>query len=147
MRLQVEVEGSTYDVEVEILDKPLSAARATIPPSNGDGPALVAPTVPPESVLQSYQSRKRRKPHPSVGDSICRSPMCGVVLTVNVKPGQYVEEDDVLLVLEAMKMESPIRAPRSGHISSLNVHPGEKVLTDQVMLEIADLSAETGVTE
>jgi biotin carboxyl carrier protein len=140
------VEGSTYDVEVEVLDKPLSA-RANIPPSNGAGPALVAPTVPPESVLQSYQSRKRRKSHGSIGDSICRSPMCGVVSSVNVKPGQYVEEEDVLLILEAMKMESPIRAPRSGHISSLNVRPGDKILADQLMLEIADLSAETGVTE
>lgn len=146
MRLQVEVEGSTYDVEVEILDKPLSA-QANIPPSNGAGPALVAPTVPPESVLQSYQSRKRRTSHGSNGGGLCRSPMCGIVVSLNVRIGQYVEEGDVVLILEAMKMETPIRAPRSGHISSLNVRPGDKILTDQLMLEIADLSAETGVTE
>jgi biotin carboxyl carrier protein len=146
VRLQVEVEGSTYDVEVEIVDKPTSA-KATAPPSNGNGSALVAPAVPPESVLQSYHSRKRRKLRVSKDDGICRSPMCGVVISVNVKSGQYVEEDEVLVVLEAMKMESPVRAPRSGHITTLNVRPGDKVLTDQVMLEIADLSAETGATE
>jgi biotin carboxyl carrier protein len=57
-----------------------------------------------------------------------RSPLPGVVLSINVQTGAAVKRGDVLLVLEAMKMENNIMADRDGTISSILVNKGDSVL-------------------
>lgn len=143
MKLQVELEGNTYDVEVEVIDSPVTPKPTLVPMSPGctlSESQSVAP-APPVPVI------RRKKLRPANLENVCRSPMCGIVVAVNVKMGQFVEEDDALLVLEAMKMETALRAPRSGHIKTIRVRQGDQVAAGQVMVEIADLTAETGCVE
>lgn len=55
------------------------------------------------------------------------APMPATVVLLNVGPGERVAAGDVLVILEAMKMELPIRAPRAGRVSALRCRPGEIV--------------------
>ncbi|MGI9525840.1 MAG: acetyl-CoA carboxylase biotin carboxyl carrier protein subunit [Weeksellaceae bacterium] len=63
------------------------------------------------------------------------SPMPGLVLQVDVKAGDEVEEGDTLLILEAMKMENVISSPRTGIIKSINVSQGDAVDKNYLLLE------------
>ena len=74
---------------------------------------------------------------PSTDDRIALSaPMPATVLTVNVKPGQEVGAGDLLVLLEAMKMEVPIKAPRAGRVISLACREGELVQPGVPLLEL-----------
>ena len=64
------------------------------------------------------------------------APMVGKVLKIEKKVGDRVEEDDVVVVLEAMKMEIPIVAPASGVLREIKVSPGQAVDAEQVLAEI-----------
>ena len=64
------------------------------------------------------------------------APMVGKVLKIEKKAGERVEEDDVVVVLEAMKMEIPVVAPVSGTVKEIKVSPGQAVEAEQVLAEI-----------
>ena len=64
------------------------------------------------------------------------SPMPATVLAVNVEPGQQVARGDVLLRLEAMKMELPIKAPRDGRVKAVACRAGELVQSGVPLLEL-----------
>ena len=64
------------------------------------------------------------------------APMPATVTAVNVTPGQQVETGDVLVVLEAMKMELPIRAPRDGRVKAVACKPGELVQPGVPLVEL-----------
>jgi len=66
------------------------------------------------------------------------SPMQGTIVKVAVVEGQAIAEGDLVLVLEAMKMEQPINAHRSGKITNLDAVPGTTVSSGTVLCEIAD---------
>jgi biotin carboxyl carrier protein len=66
-----------------------------------------------------------------------RAPLAGNVLDVLVELGARVEEDDDLLVIEALKMENPIAAPCSGTVKEIRVKKGDKVAEDAVLMVIA----------
>ena len=69
------------------------------------------------------------------GDAIA-APMQGTVIKINVTDTQEVTEGEVILVLEAMKMENPVKAHKSGTVSGLAVDAGAGVTKGQVLLEI-----------
>lgn len=64
------------------------------------------------------------------------APMVGKVLEVKCKVGDKVEEDQVILLLEAMKMEIPVVAPVAGSIKEIKVSPGQAVESDTVLVVI-----------
>lgn len=64
-----------------------------------------------------------------------KAPMPGLILDIAVKVGQEVQEDDTLLILEAMKMENVITSPRSGVIKSVSVKQGDAVDKNQLLIE------------
>ncbi|HEX5612810.1 MAG TPA: acetyl-CoA carboxylase biotin carboxyl carrier protein subunit [Burkholderiales bacterium] len=65
-----------------------------------------------------------------------RAPLAGNIWSVLVEPGAKVEEDDELLVIEALKMENMVYAPCGGTISEVKVKKGDKVEEDAVLLVI-----------
>lgn len=64
------------------------------------------------------------------------SPMPGMVVKINVQPGDDVEKGEALLVLEAMKMENIIKSPIKGIIKSIFIKEGDSVSKKQILLEI-----------
>ena len=62
--------------------------------------------------------------------------MVGKILKIEKKVGERVEEDEVIIVMEAMKMEIPVVAPASGVIKEIKVSPGQAVEAEDVLAEI-----------
>ncbi|MGB1271883.1 MAG: biotin/lipoyl-containing protein, partial [Endozoicomonas sp.] len=65
------------------------------------------------------------------------APLAGNIWKVNVAPGQQVQEGDVVLILEAMKMETEVRAPRTGRVVSVSVREGDSVALGDTLLALA----------
>lgn len=104
---RVNVNGTAYEIAIE----EISAEEAKN--------AAPAPAAAPASV-------------PAGGITVS-APMPGTILSVNVSAGQTVNKGDVLMILEAMKMENEIMAPESGKIASVNVQKGATVKTGDVL--------------
>ena len=69
------------------------------------------------------------------GDAVA-APMQGTVIKVSVEEGQEVAEGDVVVILEAMKMENPVKAHKSGVVTGLDVEEGKQVNKNDVLFEI-----------
>ena len=112
-QLKITVNGKVYDVCVEEVGESTSApvAVASTP--------VAAPAAAPAANVS--------------GESVC-APMPGTVMSVKVSNGQSVKKGDVLLVLEAMKMENEIYAPCDGTVASVNVSSGEAVESGKVLV-------------
>ena len=119
--LRITVNGNTYDVQVEELGEsaaPAAAAPAAVP---------AAPAAP----------KKAAAPAAAGAGQKVTAPMPGTIVSVNVANGQSVKKGDVLVVLEAMKMENEIKAPADGTITSVAVNKGESVDTGATLVTIA----------
>ena len=88
--------------------------------------SLPAPPPFPPRRLPPLPPHLPRLPAPAAGEQIC-APMPGNILAVNVTAGQAVKKGDVLMVLEAMKMENEIMCPRDGVVASVNTSKGASV--------------------
>ena len=125
MRLRITIEGKTYDVEVEILDAGESAPEyPAYPPV---APSFVPATL-PEPVTTAATAQ-------GVNGKICRSPVTGMVMKVNVESGQAVQANEILVVLESMKMEMQITAAEPAVVKSVLVEAGSSVKAEQAMVE------------
>ena len=69
------------------------------------------------------------------GDKSIKSGMPGKIIEILVKEGQEVEENDALLIMEAMKMENEMRSPMKARIKKISVEQGQNVETGQVLIE------------
>jgi biotin carboxyl carrier protein len=126
LKLRIIIEGKTYEAEVEILEDEESE-HPYVPFT----PAPVSYTPPPISFTPSPAAAIDTSPDAKV----YRSPVTGLVIAVNVQPGQAVEANDLLFVLEAMKMENQVTAHHAGTVKSVNVVAGNSVKVHQVLLE------------
>ncbi len=124
--LRVTVNGKAYDVQVEELGA--NAAPAPAAPAAPAVPAPAAPAAAPAAPAAPAAA-------PSGSETIA-APMPGTILSVNVKAGDSVKSGDVLLVLEAMKMENEIMAPRDGVVASVMVNKGESVDSGKPMIAL-----------
>lgn len=126
MKLQIVVDGNTYEVEVEVLEEDMA------PRSSGYLPGLPS-TVPSVAVASAP------KPAPvaeNVDESkVCHSPVAGVVLRINVQAGQELQSNDLIMVLEAMKMETNVTAHAAGKVKKVNAKPGDAVKVNQILVE------------
>jgi methylmalonyl-CoA carboxyltransferase small subunit len=121
LKLQITIDGKAYAVDVEIVEDEEDAAAS----SYGTRPA-------------AHATDGHAQAHADIWDSegkICRSPVMGLVIKVLIEPGQAVEAGELMLVLEAMKMETNVTAPRAGIVKSVHVKPGEPVKVNQLLQE------------
>ncbi|MFD6323287.1 acetyl/propionyl/methylcrotonyl-CoA carboxylase subunit alpha [Streptomyces sp. NPDC058442] len=82
--------------------------------------------------------RAARKSGPAASGDTLASPMQGTIVKIAVEEGQHVEEGDLVVVLEAMKMEQPLNAHRSGTVKALSAEVGASVTSGAVICEIKD---------
>ena len=127
MKLQIGIDGKKYEVEVEVIEDD-TAPRL---PNFGPYPAVPstlqsapAATAPPAAAEDKQDDGK-----------VCRSPVAGVVIKVNVQAGKEIQADELMIILEAMKMETNITAPWAGKVKSVRVKEGEAVKANQVVVE------------
>ena len=114
-KYRVNVNGTQYDITLEVLEGEAAAASPKAAPAAAPAaPAAKAPA----------------------GAQAINAPMPGTILAVNVKPGQAVKRGDVLVVLEAMKMENEIMAPNDGTVGTVNVAKGQSVQSGATLLTL-----------
>lgn len=111
-KYRVTVNGTVYEVELEELT---GSAPVSAPAAPAAAPAPAAPAA------------------PAAGEQIC-APMPGNILAVNVTAGQAVKKGDVLMVLEAMKMENEIMAPHDAKVAQVLAAKGATVNTGDVLV-------------
>jgi methylmalonyl-CoA carboxyltransferase small subunit len=121
MKLKVTMNGSVYDVEVEVEEEPL--------------PTLGAISVGSTSAYGVTPSAVKA---PATSANALTAPMAGTVVKVFVEAGAQVTSGQTLLVLEAMKMETEVTAPHDGKVQSVEVGVGDAVQGGQVMIEWDD---------
>lgn len=112
----VELEGKAFVVKV----------------SEGGDITHIAPTTP-----TAASAPQAAAPAPAANAEPVKAPMAGTILKVEVAEGQQVAEGDVLLILEAMKMETQICAAKSGTVQGISIKQGDVVAVEQVMMSLA----------
>ena len=122
-KLRITVDGKTYDVEVEILGSKIASvapAAAHVVSAPAAAPAPQAAPAPAAA---------------GANDIAC--PLAAVVVAVNVKEGQKVKAGDLLVTLEAMKMNTPVNSPADGTVSRICVNAGQSVNEGEVLLSLS----------
>lgn len=129
MKLQIAVEGKTYEIEVEVVEDDAFPRHPNYGPYTPI-PATVQSTPLPSSATPPAASEANVEEA-----KVCRSPVAGLVIKVNVQAGQEIKTDDLIMVLEAMKMETNITAHTPGKIAKILVAVGEAVKPGQAIAE------------
>ncbi|HZJ75125.1 MAG TPA: biotin/lipoyl-containing protein, partial [Clostridia bacterium] len=122
MKYVVSLNGKKYEVEV-------NETQAAVLSVSEDAVLIAAESE--KSVSEPALTKKSGKEEPSDGISI-KSPMPGTILSVNLNIGDIVKKDDVMFVLEAMKMENDIVAPKDGIVKQILAEKGDSVNTDDI---------------
>ena len=122
----VKVNSKAYEVEVEEVGKKAAPASMPLPA----GPKAVPVTMP--QAISAHVG----KPQVQVaeGPKIVPAPMTGTIIKVLCQVGQEVKEGDVLLKLEAMKMETSISTPVAGKVVDIRVKPGQNVSAGEALV-------------
>lgn len=126
----ITVNGVTYTVEVEEISAgaaPVSVAAPVSTPAPVSAPAPAAAPAAPKATPKSSGA---------AGAVTVKAPMPGNIMKVNCKVGAAVKKGDVLVVLEAMKMENDICAPQDGVVASVDVSQGATVETDALLVTL-----------
>ena len=130
MIYKVTLNGKIYEVEVEkgeaVIQAEYEAALPTVAPAAA--PVAAAPVAAPAAAPAAPVVAGE-------GEGV-KSPFPGNVNAVKVAPGQMVKEGDVLVIVEAMKMENEIAAPKSGKVGQVLVQKGAVVETGAVLVTI-----------
>ena len=129
MKYKVTLNGRTYEVEVENGQAILLSEYEAIAPS-------VAPVATPVATPAAPTPAPATAPTVTGSGEAVEAPMPGTILKINVQNGQAVKAGDVLLVLEAMKMENEIKAPKDGTITAVAVQKGASVDTGAALVFI-----------
>ena len=130
-KYNITVNGNKYEVEVdevggvpELTSVAAQPAPSATPAAAPSQPAAPAPAPAPASSA------------PSADATVIESPMPGTIIDLIKKPGDEVADSEVVLILEAMKMENEIVAPRAGVIDAIPVVKGSSVNAGDVLFSI-----------
>ncbi len=133
MKYKVTLNKRTYEVEVEAGEAMLIDEYEAYAPAPAAAPAAAAPVAAAPAAAPA--------PVPAAASlaagEVVKSPMPGNILKINVSQGQTVKEGDVLIVLEAMKMENEIVAPKGGTVAQIAVSKAQVVETGTPLVVIA----------
>ena len=124
-RFNVTVNGKAYDVSVEEMGASAPAA-----------PVAPAPAAPAPAAAPAAPAAPAAAPKASAGAVQVKAPMPGTILDIKVSAGQQVKKGDVLVILEAMKMENEIMAPQDGTVDAVHVQKGASVNSDDPVVSL-----------
>lgn len=124
--LRITVEGKVYDVIVEKIGGDESDGQHS--------PAAVVRSAPAAAAIAPARAAAAPKPAAGAGDAT--SPLAGIVQSIDVQVGASVQEGDLIITLEAMKMYTSINAIASGTIKAIHVKVGEGVEEGQILYTI-----------
>ena len=129
-RFRITVNGKVFEVEAEEL--------GSTPASAGGAEGRAVPTAPPASSSQEPSRPTSESPNRSPASGVAvDAPLPGLVLDVKITAGDTVGEGQVLLILEAMKMENEIVAPQEGTIHEVKVAKGDNVASGDILVVFA----------
>ena len=120
---RIKMNGEVYEMEIEFIGEKTPRTVQPVLDANDNLEPVKKPVV--EELIE---------PNPNA----FLSPMPGSIIEVMVKPGDVVNQNDVVLILEAMKMENEISAPKSGRIKSVFVSVGQTVSADAPLFEMEE---------
>lgn len=131
MKYKVTLNNRVYEVEVE------QGEAMLVNEYELAAPTVAAPAAAPVAVASAAAPAAAPAAGALAAGEVVTSPMPGNILKINVTQGQKVNEGDVLIVLEAMKMENEISATKSGTVAQINVTKGAVVETGTPLVVIA----------
>ena len=115
---KIKVNGKTYKVELESIEE-----NASAPSTNTE---------------KAQPAKEEAKKAPSTNSDFRQvpSPIQGSVIDIKVKPGDIVKKGDVLLIIEAMKLENAVPSPYNGEVAEVLVNKGQNVLAKEIVVTI-----------
>ena len=131
MKYKVTLNNRVYEVEVE------QGEAMLVNEYELAAPAVAAPAAPAAAPVAAAAPAAAPAAGALAAGEVVTSPMPGNILKINVAQGQHVSEGDVLIVLEAMKMENEISATKSGTVAQISVTKGAVVETGTPLVVIA----------
>ncbi|MCI8733052.1 MAG: biotin/lipoyl-binding protein [Clostridia bacterium] len=134
MIYKVSLNGKIYEVEVEKGEAVIKAEFDAALPTVSVSEAAFAPQAPAASAAPAPVAASSAQA--TAGSTVVTAPMNGNINAIKVTTGQTVKEGDVVMILEAMKMENDIPASKSGKIGQIFVQKGATVDTGAQLFEI-----------
>ncbi len=137
MKYVVTLNGKNYEVEVTETDA-IVTGITEVPVMVAAAPVAAAPVAAPAEAPKAEEApaAPAAPAAPTASGTQVKAPMPGSILAVKASVGQAVKAGDVLVVLEAMKMENDITAPCDGTVKEIVVTKGTTVNTDDVLVVI-----------
>lgn len=132
----INVNGKSYEVEVEEIRDGVEYTPVAAPAA--PAPASQAAPAPAAKPAEPAPAKPAAAPQPSgtMGSVKVSAPMPGNILDIKVSIGDTVKKGQVLLILEAMKMENEIMAPQDGKVVSINVSKGSTVNSGDLLVTL-----------
>ena len=130
--LIIEREGETYRVTLLPEEKPAGLAEK---PAEILQPQAVAPPPPPTAQPMAKQPASPPQ-QAEAGKGVLTAPITGVIKEIKIAQGQRVQKGQVIIVMEAMKMDIDLYAPVSGIVQEVFVHQGQNVKANEILLRI-----------
>lgn len=115
-KFKIKIDGKVFEAEVEEIGGTVQQTAASSPP-----PATVSAQQPVASVS---------------GGNTITAPMPGKIISINVKKGDQIKVGDVVLILEAMKMEQQVKSTLNGTVGEILVAPGDTVKKEQALIVV-----------
>ena len=126
--LKITVNGVAYNVQVEETNAPAYVpAQAPAPAPVAPAPVAAAPAPAPAPAAAPEAAPAAKAAAPSAGANVLKAPMPGNIMSIAVSAGQSIQKGQVILILEAMKMENEIIAPADAVVAGVHVNKGDMV--------------------
>lgn len=128
---KVNVNGIPFEIE---LQKPINAAKH--PSMNTPKVEVPKPATPSQPTAAPQPVSQPAQPAPAGAGMAIKSPLPGTVTDIKVSVGQTIQAGDVVLVLEAMKMQNNIEAEHEGKVTAIYVNQGDTIMEGTVLMTI-----------
>ncbi|MFW6371174.1 MAG: biotin/lipoyl-containing protein [Bacteroidota bacterium] len=131
------IRGNDYEVEISKMEDNLATIEVNGTSYEVEIHREVKKTKTPKIIRKPVPHEEKPVERKQGGTSPVTAPLPGTIMSMNVKEGDIVKKNQVLLIMEAMKMENNVLAEKDGVIEKINVKAGDSVLQGDVLIELA----------